>query len=704
MGLMGSLRNRAGLVIFVIGLAIIAFLLGDVVRSGSPFWMQKQNEVGSVNGNAIDYQDFNAQVEQTVYQFQQQMGGLESPEMKMYAVQQVWNQFVSKELLNSEIKKIGFTVGKQELNEMVTGPNPAPQIMQTFVNPQTGVFDRNYLTQVINEAQNGNFEIQQQWEALLESVKEQRLAEKYSNLVNSATYITALEAQDEYTAKNKLANFKYSLLDYSSINDADIKLTDADYKEYYDKHKNEFKNPEETRSIQYVLIDGSPTEKDRLNTLTNIEGLKQELIESTNDSLFAVSHSDSKSPVMYYKKGQLSTALDSILFSTSVGTTVGPFESNDKFEIAKVLDSKYSPDSVQVNHIVLNPMAEGGVNQAIKKADSIKNLILKGESFSTLALEFSEDPNSKNNDGEMGTFTRGQLSQLGDHFEESIFSAKTGDILVLESQIGVHILKIGKQVGNSKIVKAAIVDKVISSGKETTDSAYNIANKFLSSANSTNFSEIAKQQNLQVLNASRLQAMDASINGTEVPRDLVRWIFEAKDSQVTDKIFESNDNFIIAKVTSINPKGIQSLASIKNEITPEVTNMVKARMLQEKMDNAIKGSANIEEIAQKLGKNAITVENIVLANPIIPGVSLERNVVGTVFGLQPNKPSKSIVGAEGVYVVQVDSFVNPKELVESERRQQQNEMLQGTQQRSWGSVFQALQNSAKIDDNRIRFY
>lgn len=704
MGLMGSLRNRAGLVIFVIGLAIVAFLLGDVVRSGSPFWMQKQNEVGSVNGNAIDYQDFNAQVEQTVYQFQQQMGGLESPQMKMYAVQQVWNQFVSKELLNSEIEKIGFTVGKQELNDMVTGQNPAPQIMQTFVNPQTGIFDRNYLTQVINEAQNGNLEIQQQWEALLESVKEQRLAEKYSNLVNSAVYVTALEAQDEYTAKNKLANFKYTLLDYSSINDADIKLTDADYKEYYDKHKNEYKSPEETRSIQYVLIDASPTDKDRLNTLNSVQELKEELNTSTSDSLFAISHSDSKSPVTYYKKGQLSTALDSVVFSTAIGTTVGPFESSDKFEIAKVLDSKYSPDSVQVSHIVLNPMLEGGVTQALAKADSIKNLLLKGDNFNSLAVEFSQDPNSKDNGGEMGTFTRGQLSQLGDRFEESIFSAKTGDIIVTESQVGVHILKIGKQVGNSKIVKVAIVDKLISSGKETTDSAYNIANKFLSEANASNFTEVAKQQNLNALSASKLQAMDASINGTEVPRDLIRWIFESKDNQVTDKIFESDNYFIIAKVTGINPKGIQSLTAIKNDITPEVMNLVKARMLKEKVNNALQGSTTIDQIAQKLGKNAINVENIVLANPIIPGVALESTVIGTVFGLQPNKPSKAIEGMQGVYVVQVDSFVNPKELVESERKKQQDDMLQASQQRSWGSVFQALQNNAKIDDNRIRFY
>lgn len=704
MGLMGNLRNRAGLVIFVIGLAIVAFLLGDVVRSGSPLWMQQQNQVGNVNGNSIDYQDFNVQVEQASNQFKQQMGGVETPQMKMYAVQQVWNQFVSKELLNSEIEKIGFTVGKNELNDLVTGPNPSAQIAQTFINPQTGQFDRAYLNQVITESKNGNPEIQGQWEALLESVKQQRLSEKYSNLLNASIYVTALEAQDEYTAKNKLANFKYTLLDYNSINGADVKLTDADYKEYYDKHKNSFKNLEETRGIEYIVIDGGATKKDTSATLEHIQTLKNELIASTNDSLFAISNSDTKYPVTYYKKGQLNPALDSVVFNASVGTTVGPFTSNNTLEIAKIIDTKYSPDSIQVSHIVLNPAAEGGVTKALAKADSIKNLILKGGNFAALAVEFSQDPNSKANAGDMGTFTRGQLNQLGDKFEETVFTSKTGDIIVTESQVGVHILKIGKQVGNSKIVKVAIVDKIINSGKETTDAAYTKANNFFTEATASNFAEIAKKQNLNLLSAKNVQAMDIAINGTEVPRELVRWIFETKNNEVTDKIYESENNFIIAKVTAINPKGIQPLEAVKTEIEPAVTKLVKARMLKEKMNNALNGSSSIDQVAQKLNKNAIEVQNIVLANPVIPGVALESSVIGTVFGLQPNKPSKPVDGTEGVYVVQVNSFVNPKELVETERKNQQKQMLQAKQQRSWGSIFQALKNNADIDDNRIRFY
>src|SRR5690606_18423522 len=180
--------------------------------------------------------------------------------------------------------------------------------------------------------------------------------------------------------------------------------------------------------------------------------------------------------------------------------------------------------------------------------------------------------------------------------------------------------------------------------------------------------------------------------------------YEAKKNAVTDKIFETDHHFIVAKLSDINPKGIQPLESIKNDIELGVRNMVKARMLKEKLNNALNGASSIDQAAQKIGKSAVSVENIVLANPVIPGVALESTVVGTVFGLQPNKPSKAIEGAQGVYAVQVDNFVNPKELVDSERINQQKQILTSKEQRAWGAIYKALQDNADIDDNRIRFY
>lgn len=202
----------------------------------------------------------------------------------------------------------------------------------------------------------------------------------------------------------------------------------------------------------------------------------------------------------------------------------------------------------------------------------------------------------------------------------------------------------------------------------------------------------------------RTAAMDNTFGAIEVPRDLVRWAFEAKQGDVGEKIFDTQDNFIVARVTNIQPKGHQPLESVKSVIEPVVRNMVKARMLKEKMNNALNGASSIDQVAQKLGKNAQSVENVVLANPVIPGIAIENAVVGTVFGLQPNKPSKAIEGSQGVYAVQVVGFVNPKALAGEELASQQRQITQQKAQRSQNVIFQALQDNAKIVDNRIKFY
>lgn len=699
MGLMTSLRNRAGLVIFVIGLAIIAFLLGDIINVGTPFWQSSQNEVGSVNGESIDYQTFNAQVDQTNAMYQQQMGGTVSPQMRGFAVQQVWNQYLTQNLLNQEVNKIGLQVGKDELNSMLFGNNPSPQIVQAFTNPETGQFDRNYLNMVVEQSKS-NPEIHAQWEGLLTNVRDERLNQKYTNLINNSIYTTALEAEYDYNSRNKLANFKYVMLDYASVNDSEINLTDADYKEYYDKNKKAFSNPEETRTIEYVLFDAAPTAADSSSVLAEIQKLKTELAESTNDSSFVSIHSETKYPVRFYSKGQISPGLDSVAFTAAAGTIIGPVLNDNTYELAKVIQVKTSPDSVNASHILLNPVAEGGVDKAQAKADSIVNLLQGGASFTALAVEFSADPGSKDNGGELGTITRGMIEEL----DEVLFDGQTGDVKVVTTNYGVHIVKVNSQIGRSPIAKLAIVDRAIHPSKETTDAAYSKANEFFSAVTTGDFDQIAKQQNATILKNERTTAMDNMFSGVEVPRDLIRWAFQADKEEVGERIYESDNHFIVARLTEVQPKGIQSLESVKPLIEPVVKNLVKARMLTEKMSNAINGSSSIDQIGEKLQKNVQSVENVALANPVIPGVAMEGRVVGSLFGLQPNKPSDAIEGKQGVYAVQVVGFANPSALAGEELQNQQKQLTSTKAQRSWSVILKALQDNAKIVDNRIRFY
>src|SRR5690606_1084704 len=144
------------------------------------------------------------------------------------------------------------------------------------------------------------------------------------------------EANEAYSQRNKLANFEYILLDYQSVADGDVTITEQDYKEYYNENKGVFKNPEETRSLEYVVFDASPTAQDTAQTRTTIEELKTQLAETKTDSLFAAVNSDTKYPYIFRKQGELGPSLDTLVFGASVGTTVGPVLANGQIGRAHV--------------------------------------------------------------------------------------------------------------------------------------------------------------------------------------------------------------------------------------------------------------------------------------------------------------------------------------------------------------------------------
>lgn len=703
MGIMGYLRNRAGLLIFLIGFAIIAFLLGDVINYGTPFWARNQNKVGSINGKSIDYTDFNHQLEHTLDMYRNQLGGDMDDQMKGFAVEQVWEQYISEKLLEEEIEKIGLTVSKEELNDAVHGSSPSMQIVQAFTNPETGQFDRGFLNSFLEQVKSGQIDpnMNHQWETLLDNVLRDRKNEKYANLVNNSLYVTTLEANDAYESENKFADFNYLVLDYGSVGADEIEVTEADFKAYYDAHKKRFFNKQESRSIEYVVFDARPSKADSTAAYEQIENLKEELIKTEDDSLFVSVNSDTKYPVRFYTRGQLNPGLDTVLFNREAGDMIGPILSNGVYQVAKVMDTKMSPDSVEASHILLNPAAEGGVDKALAKADSIKTLLQGGDSFSALAVEFSVDEGSKVNGGNLGTFPRGQMIP---EFENAVFDGKAGDVAVVNSQFGVHVVRIEKQVGNSKIVKAAIVDLPIHSSKETTNEAYSKANAFFSSIKGDNFTEEADKQGLTIEKLENARAMNTQFDASEISRDLMRWAFEAKKGETSDKIYESRDAFVVARVVDIHEKGQQPLENVKNRIEQAVHNEVKAKVLKDKINKAVEEGGSLSAAAEKLGKTLANVEKASLANVVIPGVSQEPAVIGTVFGLQPNTPSKAIQGEVGVFAVEVQSFTNPDKLVESQAKIQKDRLLNRYQQSSFGAIFEALKNDANIEDNRIRFY
>jgi len=698
MGLMTFLRNRAGYIIIgAIGFAIVAFLVGDAISAGKPFWAASQKVVGTIDGEDISIDEFSPKVEQSLAQFKQQYGGSGNSQMQAMAVDNVWQGEVANVLLGKEYTRLGITVSSDEMSDLIQGAKPSPLIVQYFGNPQTGQVDR---AQVLNTFKQGlkDAKVRPQILALEAEIEKQALQQKYAKLVNNSVYVSTLEANDEYVNRNKIANFKYVALDYASIPDASVKPTDADYSEYYDKNKKRFENPTETRSLEYVSFSVNPTKEDTLAVKSQVDKLAAEFRTAANDSLFSAVNSDVKIPYTYLTKGKLDPAVDSAVFNLPAGSFYGPTFSGNSYKLVKVVGSRFSPDSVKASHILLNPAQLGGVDKAIKMADSLKGLIEKGASLASLALQYSVD-GSKDKGGDVGTFARGQMVA---EFENAAFNGAAGDLKVVTSQFGVHLLKIEKQIGNSKVVKLAYIEKNLMASSRTKDAAYKKASAFLNQVKGGDFVAVAQKSGYVVGVAEKISPSQGYAPGLDNPRQLIRDSYDADKGEVLDQVYQMDNAFVVARLIDVRPKGAIPLESVKKEIEPLVRIAVKGKMLKEKMDKALAGASNLAQVAQKLGKSVMPIENMVLANPVIPGAAQENKLVGTVFGSQPGKVSKAIVGEAGVYSFVLDGFINPAPLANTYK--QKEAMMQLIAQRSLGSAFQALQDKSNIKDNRVKFY
>lgn len=698
MGIMGFLRDRMGKILaFFIGFALLAFIIGEVVRSGGSFFRDDRNLLGEVNGEKIPYDDFQKRVEQNSAQFKQSGQANLSPQILSYIQENAWNQMLAQKILQKEIDKLGITVGDNETKEMVSGSNPNPQIVQAFGDPKTHELDRAGLNKFLSQLPTLNADVKKQWNDFLVQMIEEKLKEKYISMATNGLYANSLEAKDEYENKNKTVNFKYVSLDYSSIPDNKVTITDEDYQKYYDEHKLTFKNTENLRTFDYISFNASPSKEDSLAIKQQAEKLAVDFKASTNDSLFVQINAETKVNLTYKHKGSLDPKIDSIMFGASNGFVYGPYLSNGSYKIAKLVDAHFEADSVKAKHILFD-IKTIGVEKALAKADSVKKLIEGGKSFADLANFYSIDKGSAVKGGELGTFARGVMVAP---FEDAVFAGKKGDFKIVTTQFGVHLIQIEDQKGSSKVAKVAIVDVPLKASSKTETIVYSNAQKFLGSLTKDNFDEEVKKSGLVKKTATDVKGTAGAVAGIENAREIVRWAYNAELNDFSDKVYISGSQYIIAHLVQIKPIGFLSIDLVKKQIQPMVINQVKAKQLTDKLSGLQSGVSGIDQLAAKIGKSATPIQNIVFSNPVIPGLAPEYKLVGAIFGSHLNKISKPIEGQQGVYIFTVDSFTSPTASTNFVREKQQ--LTQTISQRADQGIFEALKDKASVKDYRAKF-
>jgi peptidyl-prolyl cis-trans isomerase D len=708
MALIGTIRKHSALAVILIGVAIAAFILSDLLTGPGGGGGNRMPVVGEVNGTDIKATDYNNRVEENI-NIQQLNQGVESlSQQETFNIRvSTWNQFLNEIIMGEEYEKLDLAVSTEELFDLVQGPRPHRLIIQSFSDPNTGQYNPQ---NVINFLQNLNqmqLDVRMQWRNLESFIKEDRLNQKYRNLISKAYYVPEAFARMDFEHKREAAEVRYAAVRYASVPDSLVSLTDADYEKYYEENKYLY-TQDASRDLDYIIFNVEPSAADRQEAREDFFKLYEEFREASDVPAFVNSTSDFRYDSTWKSREQLPATIDSVIFNSPVGTIVPPYEEAGAWHMAKLMDISNRPDSVKAEHILIAYAGAFRAAQDITRtkitaenlADSLLQVVKRDRSkLPELAVQYSDDGSAMENQGDLGWFADGAMVYP---FNEAVVNNDVGDVLKVESQFGFHIVHVtGKQEPVKKF-RVAMVDRSIEPSSKTFQDIYSEASSF-AGENSTmeKFNTAVQQQGLNKRSATYLDPMSNNIAGIQYPREIIRWAYyDGIELGEVSPVFDVGGAYVVAVLTAIREEGTIPLAQMKENLTGFVMNDKKAGYIEEQIGN----KRDIYAIASDFNTPVDTNISLTFSSRNIPGFGSEFQVIGHIFSMEPGDVSDPVKGNGGVFVIALDNFYEPPQDNAYLNNRTQLESAFRTRVNTGNVVYTALEKEADIEDNRELFF
>ena len=715
MAALGKIRSKGGILVGAIGLALFAFLAGDAARSCDGIKGEARQQIGEILGKKISVQDYQKLIDeyQSAIKFTMQRDNLTDQELKQVE-DQVWQQLVSNRVIEADAEKVGLTVTEKEIQNVLNeGTNP--MLVQTpFVNQQTGRFDVNALKQFFdsyNKAKAAKSPQVEQMQAIYDywlfvekNLRAQLLGQKYQALLASCVLSNKAEAKMAFKDNNEESQIQLASLAYSTVKDADVKVTDDDLKAKYAELKPAFRQNVETRDIKFVDFQIKASAADRSQVVKEMNDFQKQLA-SAKDPAAVVSKSGSEIPYLglpvsnkaYQQYPDIASKIDSL----SVGTT-GVVENaqDNTLNIIRVLSKAQLADSIQFRQINI---AAATPDEARAKADSIQKALAGGADFDALAKRYGQT-------GEKVWFTGQQyemapsMNQDNRTFINALLNGEVNATQNLALTQGNIILQVLDKKAFTTKTTAAVIKKVVDFSKATRSNAYNKFSEFVAKSSTVaDLEKNAPKSGYQVQSLNDISTAEHYVGGIPGTRDALKWLFEAKQGEVSP-LYEcgNNDHLLVIALTAVHPQGYRSWddAQVKEILKREVIRDKKAEKLMAKL----KGVNSIAA-AQAKGAKVSSVNQITFAAPAFVQAtgSVEPALSGAVAGTAAGKFSKAPVkGNAGVYVFQV-----VKKSMRAGSKYDETLVMQQAAQANMqlvGNFMQDLILKAKVVDNRYLFF
>lgn len=689
MAILNSIRKRGFFLILIIALALFAFILSDIINKGGSS-ADFQNTVASINGTELSREDFMGQVEA----YQKTLGPNASTAQ---AVNVVWERELRNTLFKQQAESLGLQVGEEQLNESLAislSNNP------TFQD-ENGGYSEARLIEYVASIQ-GNPTAKQQWDDFIMGVKENLTQTNYINLIRSGLVTTLAEGEQQYHFENDKIDIEYVQVPYTKIADEDVSVTDAEIEKYIRANASDFE-VDPIVDIEYVTFSEEPSTEDIEVARTNLGATIEEFASTTDVATFVNEKSENQYQDRWFYQKDLPAAIKDTIMSMPEGTIYGPYKVDNTFNLSKVIAYRQLPDSVEARHILI-PIGLNRTDsisrtkeQAKMMADSLLTVLKSNKSkFKDFVTQYSSDAGSIEKGGHYDWYA---YNTMVGPFRDFTFENTVGEMGVVETQFGFHIIEVEGQKNMQKAIKIANIVTEIEPSETTINEVFSESAKFEEAARKGDFVTLAEKKGFTTKPVNKISALDASIPGVANSRSIINWAFQ-EDVKVGDiKRFNVDNTYVIVRLTrKSSKKALLSVAEASATVTPILKKEKKAKKIRESISGA-----TLQEVASSQNVTVKTANALTRSNPTIAGAGTEPLVVGKAFGLPQGETSKLIDGDTGVYMVRVTSITKAPALDNYASYINQLNTASNASTVN-ANVLKALKKAADIEDNRASFY